>query len=251
MRGAVAPTAGLMASAVREIKGLLRGRRRGRHAGRRRHRRTGVPVRDAAPGLTVRGRQQRMLDARRSSPPTRSCCSPRPPPWSTGSTRTSSRRSSPGSGKTRSSRWSTSGSTPWDPISVEAVNADQRRTVQPASAQLHRPADPARRPGLLRHHPQLQRLSHVLLPDVQRRQCHAEPARRLHQGPRVDGRLDRDGPSPASAPTKWPRVWPKATEFGFDNELAAFGLQFGHGLGLGLHERPIISRLNSMTSRSS
>ena len=41
-------------------------------------------------------------------------------------------------------------------------------------------------------------------------------------------------------------VWPKATEFGFDNELAAFGLQFGHGLGLGLHERPIISRLNSM-----
>jgi Xaa-Pro aminopeptidase len=41
-------------------------------------------------------------------------------------------------------------------------------------------------------------------------------------------------------------VWPAATEFGFENELAAFGLQFGHGLGLGLHERPIISRLNSM-----
>jgi Xaa-Pro aminopeptidase len=42
------------------------------------------------------------------------------------------------------------------------------------------------------------------------------------------------------------RVWPAATDFGFENELAAFGLQFGHGLGLGLHERPIISRLNSM-----
>jgi Xaa-Pro aminopeptidase len=41
-------------------------------------------------------------------------------------------------------------------------------------------------------------------------------------------------------------VWPKATEFGFESEMAAFGLQFGHGLGLGLHERPIISRLNSM-----
>jgi Xaa-Pro aminopeptidase len=41
-------------------------------------------------------------------------------------------------------------------------------------------------------------------------------------------------------------VWPRATDFGFDNEMAAFGLQFGHGLGLGLHERPIISRLNSM-----
>jgi len=41
-------------------------------------------------------------------------------------------------------------------------------------------------------------------------------------------------------------VWPKATEFGFATEMDAFGLQFGHGLGLGLHERPIISRLNSM-----
>jgi Xaa-Pro dipeptidase len=30
--------------------------------------------------------------------------------------------------------------------------------------------------------------------------------------------------------------------------MAAFGLQFGHGLGLGLHERPVISRLNSLTN---
>jgi Xaa-Pro dipeptidase len=42
-------------------------------------------------------------------------------------------------------------------------------------------------------------------------------------------------------------VFPRAEKFGFADELAAFGLQFGHGLGLGLHERPIISRLNSMT----
>ena len=40
-------------------------------------------------------------------------------------------------------------------------------------------------------------------------------------------------------------VLPKAEEFGFNNELEAFGLQFAHGLGLGLHERPVISRLNS------
>ena len=39
---------------------------------------------------------------------------------------------------------------------------------------------------------------------------------------------------------------PRADEFGFDSEMEAFGLQFAHGLGLGLHERPIISRLNSM-----
>jgi Xaa-Pro dipeptidase len=41
-------------------------------------------------------------------------------------------------------------------------------------------------------------------------------------------------------------LWPAATDFGFADEMAAFGLQFGHGLGLGLHERPIISRLNSL-----
>jgi Xaa-Pro dipeptidase len=41
-------------------------------------------------------------------------------------------------------------------------------------------------------------------------------------------------------------VWPKAQDFGFPDELSAFGLQFGHGLGLNLHERPIISRVVSM-----
>ncbi|MGB3376503.1 MAG: Xaa-Pro peptidase family protein [Microbacterium sp.] len=40
-------------------------------------------------------------------------------------------------------------------------------------------------------------------------------------------------------------LFPTAESLGFDDELSAFGLQFCHGLGLGLHERPIISRLNS------
>jgi Xaa-Pro aminopeptidase len=44
------------------------------------------------------------------------------------------------------------------------------------------------------------------------------------------------------------RLWPAATDFGFRDEMAAFGLQFGHGLGLALHERPIISRLNSLAN---
>ncbi len=42
------------------------------------------------------------------------------------------------------------------------------------------------------------------------------------------------------------KAWPKAAEFGFESEMQAFGLQFGHGLGLALHERPIISRLVSL-----
>ena len=39
---------------------------------------------------------------------------------------------------------------------------------------------------------------------------------------------------------------PKAQDAGFASEMEAFGLNFCHGLGLGLHERPLISRLNSL-----
>jgi Xaa-Pro dipeptidase len=42
------------------------------------------------------------------------------------------------------------------------------------------------------------------------------------------------------------RAWPRAQDFGFASEMECFGLQFGHGVGLFLHERPIISRLNSL-----
>ncbi len=51
---------------------------------------------------------------------------------------------------------------------------------------------------------------------------------------------------PGATTDQLARVWPRADEFGFDDEMEAFGLQFGHGLGLALHERPIISRLNSL-----
>lgn len=43
-------------------------------------------------------------------------------------------------------------------------------------------------------------------------------------------------------------VFPEAKDFGFADEMEAFALQFGHGLGVALHERPIISRLVSMDS---
>jgi Xaa-Pro aminopeptidase len=42
------------------------------------------------------------------------------------------------------------------------------------------------------------------------------------------------------------RLWPTAQEIGLEDEKTAFGLLFGHGLGLALHERPIISRLSSL-----
>ncbi|MCY0877528.1 MAG: Xaa-Pro peptidase family protein [Firmicutes bacterium] len=40
--------------------------------------------------------------------------------------------------------------------------------------------------------------------------------------------------------------WPKAEEFGFPNEEAAFGLQYGHGVGLSIWEKPVFSRLTSL-----
>jgi Xaa-Pro aminopeptidase len=41
-------------------------------------------------------------------------------------------------------------------------------------------------------------------------------------------------------------VWPRAEDFGFPNEEAAFALQFGHGVGLAIWEKPIFSRLVSL-----
>lgn len=41
-------------------------------------------------------------------------------------------------------------------------------------------------------------------------------------------------------------VWPTAEELSFPNEQSCFGLQFGHGLGVGLYEAPMISRLHSL-----
>ena len=51
---------------------------------------------------------------------------------------------------------------------------------------------------------------------------------------------------PGVTTDKIARSFPKAQEIGFASEMEAFGLNFCHGLGLGLHERPLVSRLNSL-----
>ena len=77
--------------------------------------------------------------------------------------------------------------------------------------------------------------------------CRATPAQ--HDAYRkarewLDNAIDRIKPGASTAHIC--EVFPKANEFGFPDEMAAFGLQFAHGLGLNLHERPIISRVVSM-----
>ena len=51
---------------------------------------------------------------------------------------------------------------------------------------------------------------------------------------------------PAERPPRSPSVWPKAQDFGFPDEEAAFALQQGHGIGLAIWEKPMISRLVSL-----
>ena len=60
----------------------------------------------------------------------------------------------------------------------------------------------------------------------------------------LDNAIDRIKPGATTAHIC--EAFPKAPEFGFPDETSAFGLQFAHGLGLALHERPIISRVVSI-----
>jgi len=77
--------------------------------------------------------------------------------------------------------------------------------------------------------------------------CRATPAQ--HDAYRMarewlDNAIERIKPGASTAHIC--EVFPEAEEFGFPDEMSAFGLQFAHGLGLNLHERPIISRVVSM-----
>ena len=60
----------------------------------------------------------------------------------------------------------------------------------------------------------------------------------------LDAAIDRVRPGASTAEIA--EVWPRAEEFGFPNEEAAFALQFGHGVGLSIWEKPVISRLVSL-----
>ena len=60
----------------------------------------------------------------------------------------------------------------------------------------------------------------------------------------LDAAIERVRPSVSTGDVA--SVWPQASEFGFADEEAAFALQFGHGVGLSIWEKPIFSRLVSL-----
>ena len=51
---------------------------------------------------------------------------------------------------------------------------------------------------------------------------------------------------PGATTTEVAARLPLANEFGFEDEEAAFALQFGHGIGLSIWEKPVISHLVSL-----
>ena len=56
-------------------------------------------------------------------------------------------------------------------------------------------------------------------------------------------RAGMDAIRPGNTTADIVRAWPTAEHWGFRSESEAFGLAFGHGVGVSLWERPILSRL--------
>ena len=118
-----------------------------------------------------------------------------------------------------------------------------RGPVQPAPPHVRRPAAAAGRSSLLRHHPLVHGLPDVLLPHVQRQLRDAVPARRLKQCREwLDAAIELV--RPGATTDQIAEVWPAADDFG-EGRARGVWLQFGHGLGVGLYEAPMISRLHS------
>lgn len=246
MRGAVAPTAGLMESAVREIKGLL----------------TDAGVADAPvgvdivepaflfemqrQGLTVVDCQQLMLDARQIKSPDEIVLLTQAAAMVDGVYQDIVEMLKPGVRENQVVALASKRLIEMGSDQVEAVNAISGERCNPHP---HNFTDRLIRPGD-------QAFFDIIHSYNGYRTCYyrtfavgSSTASQRDAYTRAREWMDASIAmiKPGVGTDEVAQVWPRATDFGFADEMAAFGLQFGHGLGLGLHERPIISRLNSMT----
>ena len=244
-RGAVAPEAGLMRDAVTEIKSLLA------EAGVL-DAPLGVDIVEPPflfelqrQGISVADAQQPMLDARVIKSADEIMLLNQAAAMVDGVYQDIVDVLKPGGARTRSWRWRTSGST------SSARTRSRRSTRSPASgATRTRTTSPTASSA-----PATRRSSTSSTPSTATGPATTAPSASGRRRPRsvdaykqarewMDGALDAIKPGVSSDVVAL--TLPRAQDFGFDSELAAFGLQFAHGLGLGLHERPIISRLNSL-----
>ena len=246
LRGAIAPTAGLMESAVRQIKGLLEDAGVADEP-------VGVDIVEPPflfemqrQGLTVVDAQQRMLDARQIKSPDEILLLTQAAAMVDGVYQDVVEALKPGVRENEivalvNSRLYDMGSD-----QVEAVNAVSGERCNPHP---HNFSDRLIRPGD-------QAFFDIIHSYNGYRTCYYRTfsvgsATASQRDAYTKAREWMDASismiKPGIGTDEVAAVWPRAEEFGFESEMAAFGLQFGHGLGLGLHERPIISRLNSMT----
>jgi Xaa-Pro dipeptidase len=245
MRGAVAPSAGLMASAVREIKGLLE------DAGL-----AGLPVgmdiveppflfEMQRQGLKVVDAQQLMLDARQIKSQDEITLLTQAAAMVDGVYQDIVEALKPGIRENQVVALANKRLYEMGSDQVEAVNAISGERCNPHP---HNFTDRLIRPGD-------QAFFDIIHSYNGYRTCYyrtfsvgsSTPAQRdAYAKAREWMDASIEMVKPGVGTDQVAAVWPSAQEFGFDSEMAAFGLQFGHGLGLGLHERPIISRLNSM-----
>ena len=245
LRGAVAPEAGLFTGAAKEIAEILRAEGVADMP-------VGVDIVEPpmlaaleAESITVRDGQQTMLDAREVKSPDEIMLLNIACAMVDGAYQLIAERLKPG---VRESQLVAEVTKALFDMGSRARRQHQRRlrrALLTAPARLQRPAHPPRRPGLLRHHPDVRRLQDLLLPHVRRRMA-SDAQRDAYKRARewIDASIELMQPGVTTDQVA--SVWPKAEEFGFDSEMECFGLQFGHGVGLFLHERPIISRLNSL-----
>src|SRR5207253_839729 len=78
------------------------------------------------------------------------------------------------------------------PLGLDVCEPGMLFALQPSSAQLHRSFDSSWGPGVLRHHPFVHGLPHVLLPHVLRRKGDRGPDRRVQTRAPLDGRRHLD-----------------------------------------------------------
>ena len=246
LRGAFNPDAGIAEDVARQDRDRARRARPGERTDRRRHRRDAGPRGDAATGPRRRRRPAGVprgpADQDRR---TRSPCSPRRARWSTPPTRscTGSCARGPGErvrrprrqdalrprqrvrrGGQRDLRRTLLARTRTCTATASCVPATRRSSTSctatwataPATTAASRSA--ARRPAM--------RDAYVRCREY------------------MDEAIALVKPGATTADIA--SVWPRAEEFGFANEEAAFALQYGHGVGLAIWEKPIFTRLVSL-----
>jgi Xaa-Pro dipeptidase len=245
LRGAVAPSAGLMESAVREIKGILT------DAGLA-DAPVGLDIVEPAflfemqrQGLKVVDAQQRMLDARSIKNPDELMLLSQAAAMVDGVYHDIVEALRPGVRENEIVALAAKRLYEMGSDQVEAINAISGERCNPHP---HNFTDRIIRPGdqaffdIIHSYNGYRTCYYRTLAVGRATSAQRDAYARAREW--MDASIEAIGPGVTTDQVA--SVWPRAQDFGFPDELAAFGLQFGHGLGLGLHERPIISRLNSM-----